>query len=251
MKCKFCDKEINENVKFCPNCGKEVKKELKNENVVVKRNKDEETSLLLGAIALICSFFIGILSLPLSIISIVKYNKANKDKKANILGVVLSIISMFISVITTIIFGLIVALIIGVVNAGNTFKDGNNIENKIDKIESSIFDEVSNADVDIWLQNVDNNKIINILTDGNSQKCYDLLDEYEDLEEDNILDAYCFDTSKITKEDLSRIENKIPDLKTSNYPIMVLTNNGKVIGKKSFYVEDEVESIFRNIKYTY
>lgn len=247
MKCKSCNKEIEKDVKFCPNCGKKII----NERVVIERNKDEETSLLLGGIALICSFFIGILSLPLSIISIVKYNKANKQKKANVLGVVLSVISMFIGIISSIIFTLILIITYSIIENKSVFEDGSNIENKIDEMESSFFNDIYEKEIEFWENHVDNSKIVNIVTDGNSQNCNKLLDEYEDLEEDNIAYTFCFDTSKMSQKDLTRIESKIPEVKTTTYPLVVLTNNGKVVGKKTYYTEDEVERLFRNIKYTY
>ena len=126
MYCSNCGKEISSNVKFCYNCGKSL-----NNEVIEKRNeknKNEETSLVLGIICLVSSFFLSILCFIPGIISIIYAKKYKRESGKLGVGFGLSLAGMIYSFITLVISILFFALIINVTNTidhQDTYNDYN------------------------------------------------------------------------------------------------------------------------------
>jgi len=97
MYCSNCGfKNKNEN-KFCTNCGQNLI--TVQNNSVKKTNGNQETSLALGIICLVSSFFISILCFIPGIISIVYANKYKKESGKLGVGFVLSLGGMIYSVV--------------------------------------------------------------------------------------------------------------------------------------------------------
>lgn len=115
--CVYCGKELDNNCKFCYNCGAEVgittdsdnindSTDIKNEvnseftvsNFNSKTSKYVNTMAIIGLVSSILSYFLccGLLSLPSLIFSIIGLCKANKNggegRGMSIVGIVLSII---------------------------------------------------------------------------------------------------------------------------------------------------------------
>lgn len=96
MYCENCGKKIKENDKFCPNCGNSIKK-IKEDNKVIS---------ILG---LIFSFFLPVIGIILSIISLIKVSKLKKENNIKNKYLGLNIASLIIGSIFLIIY--IIALI--------------------------------------------------------------------------------------------------------------------------------------------
>ena len=97
MYCSKCGMQNDVNNKFCQSCGNM----LLNNNV--QKNSNQETSLILGIICLISSFFLSILCFIPGIISIVYANKYKKESGKLGAGFGLSLGGMIFSTIILII----------------------------------------------------------------------------------------------------------------------------------------------------
>lgn len=100
MYCTECGNKLNNNDKFCTNCGSSNTSI--NTNVVKESNND--FSFIFGIIAVVM-FAVPFISIPLAIVSIVSSKKNNKEK--NNVGVILGIVSIVLSVVYVLIIGLI------------------------------------------------------------------------------------------------------------------------------------------------
>ena len=116
MYCSNCGKENNSENKFCINCGNN----LSNTNVNIKAsNGNKETSLVLGIICLVSSFFINILCFIPGIISIVYAKKYKKESGKLGVGFGLSLGGMIFSFIVLLITIFFVLFIVAMVNETN------------------------------------------------------------------------------------------------------------------------------------
>lgn len=115
MYCSKCGNNNNPENKFCVNCGNN----LNNVNNTNQTDGNKETSLVLGIICLVSSFFINILCFIPGIISIVYAKKYKKDSGKLGVGFGLSLAGMIFSFIMFLITILLVLFIIGMVNETN------------------------------------------------------------------------------------------------------------------------------------
>lgn len=167
MKCKNCGANLKEGENFCGVCGTRVEIENTNQPVNTPNNnqiqnnetvnnqyqqmngqpinnqpinnqssKEENTCTTLGIIGLIASFFINILSLPFSIIAIVKGVKLKKTMNKTQPGFIMGIIGIVISVLIFA-FGVFV-MVIAV----------NEVNNTIDRVKEHDYDTNYNYDDD-------------------------------------------------------------------------------------------------------
>ena len=119
MYCSNCGKENDKNNNFCINCGKKL-----NYSQNIKQSDgNKETSLVLGIICLISSFFISVLCFIPGIISIVYAKKFKKESGKLGVGFGLSLGGMIFSLIMFIITIFLVLFIIGIVNETNNEGD--------------------------------------------------------------------------------------------------------------------------------
>lgn len=115
MYCSKCGNNNNPENKYCVNCGNN----LNSVNSTNQTDGNKETSLVLGIICLVSSFFINILCFIPGIISIVYARKYKKDSGKLGAGFGLSLAGMIFSFIMFLISLLLILFIIGVINETN------------------------------------------------------------------------------------------------------------------------------------
>lgn len=118
MFCSNCGKENNKDSRYCFNCGNKLEIYKIKED---KKSGNQETSLILGIICLVSSFFLNIICFIPGIISIVYAKKYKKESGKLGVGFGLSIGGMIFSFITLILIILVSIFIINV--AEQTIKD--------------------------------------------------------------------------------------------------------------------------------
>ena len=118
MYCPNCGNNNSQENKFCSNCGTNL-----NINNETKTSGNKETSLVLGIICLVSSFFINILCFIPGIISIVYAKKYKKESGKLGVGFGLSLGGMIFSFIMFLTTILLVLVIIGMVNETNNEGD--------------------------------------------------------------------------------------------------------------------------------
>ena len=98
--CNNCGEKLKNGELYCPNCGKEVGKE-----IVIKENKEGlgTASMVIGIISLVLSFIINLGAIPIALIGLILgiVNKAQKGKKVS--GIILNTIAMILSVVVFIV----------------------------------------------------------------------------------------------------------------------------------------------------
>ena len=115
MYCSNCGKENDKSNNFCIHCGNK----LNNQQNIKKNDGNKETSLVLGIICLVSSFFINILCFIPGIISIVYAKKYKKESGKLGIGFGLSLGGMIFSLIIFFMFVLLVLFIIGITHETN------------------------------------------------------------------------------------------------------------------------------------
>jgi len=120
MFCSKCGSKNNSENKFCVNCGNNLSNEIKN---IKTSDGNKETSLVLGIICLVSSFFINIFCFIPGIISIVYANKYKKESGKLGVGFGLSLGGMIFSLIIFLLTLLLVLFIVGMVNETNNEGD--------------------------------------------------------------------------------------------------------------------------------
>lgn len=104
--CNNCGEKLKEGEVYCPNCGKEVGKE-----IIVKENKEGlgTASMIIGIISLILVFIISLGIIPLAFCGLILgiVNKAQRGKKIS--GIILNTIAMILSFI---VFIAVIAILI-------------------------------------------------------------------------------------------------------------------------------------------
>lgn len=113
MFCSNCGVENNKDSKFCYNCGN--KTEILNNNNQIKSG-NQETSLVLGIICLISSFFLNILCFIPGIISMIYAKKYKRESGKLGVGFGLSLGGMIFSVVFLIITVLLFLFIFSIAN---------------------------------------------------------------------------------------------------------------------------------------
>ncbi len=101
IKCKQCQKEINSNVKFCPNCGTS-----NIEQVYTPQNQSSKGEKYdIALVALICSFVVPLAGLVLGIIGM-NYNKGLKNdaRTFSMIAVIVSSIEILITILILILY---------------------------------------------------------------------------------------------------------------------------------------------------
>ena len=119
MYCSNCGNIITEESKFCSSCGKNV-------NLATQKEKgdgNKETSLVLGIICLVSSFFINILCFIPGIISIVYAKKYKRESGKLGVGFGLSLGGMIFSFIVLVLTIIFVSFIIAIINETNNEGD--------------------------------------------------------------------------------------------------------------------------------
>ena len=119
MYCSKCGNNNNQENKYCVNCGNNLCS-----NITTQTDGNKETSLVLGIICLVSSFFINILCFIPGIISIVYAKKYKKDSGKLGVGFGLSLAGMifsFIILLLTILLFWLMAVMISEINI-----EGNN-----------------------------------------------------------------------------------------------------------------------------
>lgn len=134
MKCKNCGATLRKTDKFCGACGKKVVTESKTKNKNSDLSNQQSTCTIFGVVGLVLSFFVNILSLPLSIIAIVKGSKLKKITNKTETGFVLGLIGTILSIIFFIFWSFV--LIISAIAVAKEVRDYkfSNIEEKIEDI---------------------------------------------------------------------------------------------------------------------
>ncbi len=105
IKCKQCQKEINSNVKFCPNCGTS-----NIEQVYIPQNQSSKGEKYdISLVALICSFLVPLAGLVLGIIGM-NYNKGLKNdaRTFSTIAVIVSSIELVLTILVFIFYLFIV-----------------------------------------------------------------------------------------------------------------------------------------------
>lgn len=128
MYCSNCGYERKENANFCYNCGHKYEDSIKHE-IIDSGNK--ETSLTLGIICLISSFFVNILCFVPGIISIIYAKKYKKESGKLGPGFALSLGGMifsFVILVLTILFILFMVAMINETNNEGDYKYNYNTE---------------------------------------------------------------------------------------------------------------------------
>ena len=122
MYCSKCGKENINGSNFCSNCGNNMN--ISNNNVNIKKGEgNKETSLVLGIICLVSSFFINILCFIPGIISIVYAKKYKKESGKLGVGFGLSLGGMIFSLIVLILVILFFVFIFAMINETNNEGD--------------------------------------------------------------------------------------------------------------------------------
>ena len=117
MYCSKCGLENNKESKFCYNCGNKLNSVNELNNEVKSGNK--ETSLVLGIICLVSSFFINILCFIPGIISIVYAKKYKRESGKLGVGFGLSLGGMIFSFVVLILTVLLFVFIFAIYNETN------------------------------------------------------------------------------------------------------------------------------------
>lgn len=132
MYCSNCGKENSNGGNFCSYCGYRVNvQDNQNVNSVLKSDGNKETSLVLGIICLVSSFFINVLCFIPGIISIVYAKKYKKESGKLGVGFGLSLGGMifsFIVLVLTIILFMFMFSVITDVNTGGSYEYDYNTE---------------------------------------------------------------------------------------------------------------------------
>ncbi|MBQ3021489.1 MAG: hypothetical protein IJD92_04640 [Bacilli bacterium] len=105
MYCYNCGQKNNKESMYCFNCGNKLYES------AVKSSGNKETSLVLGIICLISSFFFNILCFVPGIISIIYAKKYKKESSKLGIGFGLSLGGMIFSLIIMILFILLIVFI--------------------------------------------------------------------------------------------------------------------------------------------
>lgn len=116
MYCSNCGTENKVDSNYCYNCGNKLKSE-------VKKSGNEETSLLLGIICLVSSFFVNIFCFIPGIISIVYAKKYKKESGKLGVGFGLSLGGMIFSFIVLVLCILFFVFIFAMINETNNEGD--------------------------------------------------------------------------------------------------------------------------------
>ena len=127
MYCSNCGSQNDKTSKFCYTCGAQ----LLNNNVQNNNNGNQETSLILGIICLVSSFFLNIICFIPGIISIVYAKKYKKESGKLGAGFGLSLGGMIFSAVVlliTIFFFVFIANVINDVNINNAWDYDYNTE---------------------------------------------------------------------------------------------------------------------------
>lgn len=122
MYCSNCGKENNSESNFCTYCGNSMKVQIK-DNMKEKGNGNKETSLILGIICLVSSFFINVLCFIPGIISIVYAKKYKKESGKLGVGFGLSLGGMIFSFIVLVLTILLFVFIFAMINETNNEGD--------------------------------------------------------------------------------------------------------------------------------
>lgn len=119
MFCFNCGKENDSRSNFCSYCGNKMNIETESVSIKVNSSGNKETSLVLGIICLVSSFFINILCFIPGIISILYAKKYKKESGKLGVGFGLSVGGMIFSFIILIITILLFVFIFAMVNETN------------------------------------------------------------------------------------------------------------------------------------
>ena len=116
--CPKCKQELNENEVFCTNCGYKLEKQKRKEGLGT-------ASLIIGIIALVFSFILNILILPLAIIGLILgiVNKVKHGKKIS--GIILNSVSIVVSIIVFIILVVVLSYAVFDYVDSTIFKEDN------------------------------------------------------------------------------------------------------------------------------
>jgi len=251
MKCSKCGAELKEGDKFCGSCGADVvienseeKKveEDTNTNLNVDVKKEQSTCTIFGIVGLCLSFFINILSLPFSIIAMVKGSKLKKVTNKTETGFVLGLIGTILSVLFFIFWIFVFTLaIIGVKNTVDKAKDIDlsNIEEKLEEtIEDNLEDKkkVGNSDLgyiyipEDWHESdpgVDDENMIQYGDEDNDQ----MLSMTVFKQPSFTLEQYRTNLENLLKKDNENGGITAFDTYISNYTLKVKKIGGKYQGK--------------------
>lgn len=115
MYCSNCGKENESTSKFCYACGQQL-----NNNVKNSTNGNQETSLILGIICLISSFFLNIICFIPGIISIIYAKKYKKESGKLGAGFGLSLGGMIFSTVVLILSILFFVFVVNIVSDVST-----------------------------------------------------------------------------------------------------------------------------------
>lgn len=116
MYCSNCGTENKVDSNYCYNCGNKLKSE-------VKKSGNEETSLVLGIICLVSSFFVNIFCFIPGIISIVYAKKYKKESGKLGVGFGLSLGGMIFSFIVLVLCIFFFVFIFAMINETNNEGD--------------------------------------------------------------------------------------------------------------------------------
>lgn len=122
MFCSNCGKENSNGSNFCAYCGNSMNAQ-KQSSIQKKGSGNQETSLVLGIICLVSSFFINILCFIPGIISIVYAKKYKKESGKLGVGFGLSLGGMIFSFIILILTILLFFFIFAIINETNNEGD--------------------------------------------------------------------------------------------------------------------------------
>lgn len=157
MLCSNCGSKLNGDVKFCPNCGKEVLNS-NTTNQISDKNNDEKVNVGL----VILSFII-----PLAGLIIFLTKKDNEPKTAKASGIC-ALVSFILEIIAILVMFMIFSFVLN--TSKEIVKEGGNTFNKImDRVEDNIDKVTEDEDNDIEITDewddyefVVNNKIIKL-----------------------------------------------------------------------------------------
>lgn len=249
MYCKKCGNKLNEDEKYCKNCGQDKDAPVKLE--VKKANNNAKISNTFGVASLIVGFFLSILSLPLGIIGIVYYFKNKKEANEKCYGLAFSIAGIVVGIITCILWCLFIGFVIDEVEKEferESYRDRYQYRYNYDDNYNYNYGRhnyqrgrIFTESVSTWQQMVKQDSyLITVFMQNNCEYCSNYRAELNDLIDDENVNIVLFNTDYLSDTDKTSLFNTFSNLKSISYPYTIITKNGQIIDEIKGYVDQDI-----------